>query len=343
MQSRFVRSPLMEERQRHEPSHGIRGCVREYIFEHMLDAVPGSFKVVICDSHAAAVLNGVLRVHDLMEHGVTLLEDLMTPRQPIISSPALYFFVPNDAAVSRVIEDWASKDPYAEAHIFALGRTSEHHMQQLAQARIAPRVMSFKDMMLEFSAPETLVFHLNMQNEFAPLLSLPPLQTRESVLDVAASRLVSVFHAMKSGVPVIRYQSRSNICHEFARSLFEKLAKLCYEEPDFNNGASSCGKPVLIILDRGFDTATPLLHQRTYQCLLDDLMPQENNVYVQTFKNRVGEDTKRQYMIDEEEVYWCAYRHRFFAHCLEELPAALKKLHAEHPTLAQGMGIKSGS
>ncbi|KAF8294328.1 syntaxin binding protein 1 [Trypanosoma cruzi] len=341
MRGGLVRSKPSEEGQPREPSNGIRGCVRDYIFRHMLDAVPGSFKVLICDAHAAAVLNCSLRVHDLMEHGVTLLEDLMTPRQPIISSPALYFFAVEDASVSRVVEDWMAKDPYREAHVFALGCTPDCHLQQLARARIAPRVMSFKDMMLDFSAPEALVFHLNMQNEFPQLLSPLSLPTRESVLDVAASRLVAVFHAMNNGVPVIRYQSRSSICHGFARNFFERLAKLCYEEPDFKRGADSRGNPVLIIVDRGFDTVTPLMHQRTYQCLLDDLMPLENEVYEQTFQNRLGVDSKRQYSIDEEDVYWCAYRHRFFAQCLEELPAALKKLHADHPGLAQGVEQKA--
>ncbi|RNC53574.1 syntaxin binding protein 1 [Trypanosoma cruzi] len=74
-----------------EPSNGVCGCVRDYIFHQMLNAVHGSFKV-FCVAHAASVLSCSLRLHDLMEHGVTLLEDLMTPRQPIMSSPALYFF-----------------------------------------------------------------------------------------------------------------------------------------------------------------------------------------------------------------------------------------------------------
>ncbi|RNC33617.1 putative syntaxin binding protein [Trypanosoma cruzi] len=85
-----------------------------------------------CDAHATSVLSCSLRLHDLMEHGVTLLEDLMTPRQPIISSPAPYFFAVEDASVSRVAEDWIAKVPYRDAHIFALGCTPHRHPQQLA-------------------------------------------------------------------------------------------------------------------------------------------------------------------------------------------------------------------
>ncbi|PWV14223.1 putative syntaxin binding protein [Trypanosoma cruzi] len=74
-----------------ESSNGFCGCVRDHMFHQMLDVVHGLSKVFYCDAHAAAVLNCSMRLHDLMEHGVTLLGDLMTPRQPVISSPAPYF------------------------------------------------------------------------------------------------------------------------------------------------------------------------------------------------------------------------------------------------------------
>ncbi|RNF01858.1 syntaxin binding protein [Trypanosoma cruzi] len=128
----------------------------------MLDAVHGSFKVFFCDAHAASVLSCSLRPHDLIEHGVTLLEDLMTPRQPIMSSPARYFFAVEDASVSRVVEDWMAKVPHRDAHIFALGCTPHRSPQQLARARMAPRAMRLKEIMLDFAAPEVLVFYLSI-------------------------------------------------------------------------------------------------------------------------------------------------------------------------------------
>ncbi|KAF8284885.1 putative syntaxin binding protein [Trypanosoma cruzi] len=136
------------------------------MFHQMFDAVHGLSKVFCCDAHPAAVLSCSLRLHELMEHGVTLLEDPMTPRQPIMSSPARYFFVVEDASVSRVAEDWIAKVPYRDAHIFALGCTPHRSPQQLVWTRIAPRAMRYKEMVLDFAAPEARVFHLSMQNGF---------------------------------------------------------------------------------------------------------------------------------------------------------------------------------
>ncbi|KAF5214565.1 hypothetical protein ECC02_012820 [Trypanosoma cruzi] len=45
--------------------------------------------------------------------------------------------------------------------------------------------------------------------------------------------------------------------------------------------------------------------------------------------------------MDEEDVYWCSYRHCFLAQCVEEPLVALKKLHAYHPGLAQGVEPKA--
>ncbi|RNC57029.1 putative syntaxin binding protein [Trypanosoma cruzi] len=73
--------------------------------------------------------------------------------------------------------------------------------------------MRLKDMVLDFTATEVLVFHLSIPNELLQPLSPPSPPTRESVLDVAVSLIVAAFHAMNNGVPGIRYQSRCRICH----------------------------------------------------------------------------------------------------------------------------------
>ncbi|PWV20765.1 putative syntaxin binding protein 1 [Trypanosoma cruzi] len=106
-------------------------------------------------------------------------------------------------------------------------------------------------------------------------------------------------------------------------------------------GADSRGNPVRIIVDWGCVTVTPLMQQRTCRCLLDDLMPLENNLYEQTRRNRLGVDSKRQQLVDEEDVYWRSYRHCFLAQCVEELSVALKNLHAYHPGLAHGVEPKA--
>ncbi|PWV14228.1 putative syntaxin binding protein [Trypanosoma cruzi] len=187
-----------------------------------------------------------------------------------------------------------AKVPHRDAHIFALGCTPHRRLQQLVRARIAPKAMRLKDIMLDFVATEVLVFHPSMQNGFPQLLSPLSPPTRESVLNVAESLIVAAFHAMNNGVPVIRHQNRGSICHGFARTFFEGFSGSATTSRISLSGADSRGNPVRIIVDWGCVTVTPLMHQRTSQFLLDELMPLEKKVYEQTCRNRLGVGSKRQ-------------------------------------------------
>ncbi|RNC51097.1 syntaxin binding protein, partial [Trypanosoma cruzi] len=130
--------------------------------------------------------------------------------------------------------------------------------------------------------------HLSMQNGFPQLLSLLSPPTRESVVEVAASRPVAAIHAMNNSVSVICQKNTDSICHGFAGTFFEGLPGSATTNRISLRGADSCGNPVRIIVDWGCVTVTPLMHQRTCQCLLDDLMPLENNLYERTCRNRLG-------------------------------------------------------
>ncbi|RNF05065.1 syntaxin binding protein [Trypanosoma cruzi] len=78
------------------------------------------------------------------------------------------------------------------------------------------------------------------------------------------------------------------------RDFFEGLPSNTTTSRISLRGADSRGNPVRIIVDWGCVTVMPLMHQRTCQCLLDDLMLLENNLYYQTHRNRLGADSKRQ-------------------------------------------------
>lgn len=357
---------------------GILGSFKRRLFYDVIDRVEGGYdKILICDSAAAAAVSSVTRMHELIDHGVTLVEDLFLARQPLISSPAIYLISTDERSVQRVIDDWQRKAMYREAHIFFLSVAPDKVIQKIAtEPRLALHVKTLKDVMLDFMTNESLLFHLSMQSEMSILFSTAAHSARaqEMVLEQSAARLVSVLRALQSGVPYLHFQRNSAHAEYTARAVWRHIQHMsqrsgesglaifggtqtAYNGNNYNsnmpgniharsnspaNSGSTTGtlveRPVLIVVDRSFDVTAPLMHENTYQCLLEDLMPLDaNGSYEHCYTDRSGRSVTRTFVLDENDAYWCTYRHRPFPECLESFGRLLRELLAAHPTLTSGM------
>jgi syntaxin-binding protein 1 len=80
-------------------------------------------------------------------------------------------------------------------------------------------------------------------------------------------------------LPNIRYFDPSNAkvnkAYKLANYLQEEMDELIRNDPEFphkDNPANTQKKGTLIIVERSFDMATPLLHEFTYQAMVHDLV-----------------------------------------------------------------------
>jgi syntaxin-binding protein 1 len=231
------------------------------------------YMALIVDSHTLRVLSGACRQYDIQERGVTVVEQIEKPRQPLNDMDAIYFLTPTEASVDMLIRDHSSGGLYRYSHIFFAGSLNDKLFDTLAKEEgVVNRCYSMYELNLDYVCFEPRVFYCDQP------LTIRNLRGNDANVMTGLIRrhvdcITSVCAGMKEK-PVIRYMARSTVSN-----LSEKVALGFKREIDsLSASMERMHKPfrangtTFLIVDRSIESAGLLLHDFFYQgCALDVL------------------------------------------------------------------------
>lgn len=330
--------------------------------EHKLEEAIPVWKVLIYDRLGQDIISPLISVKELRELGITLHMQLHSDRDPIPEVPAIYFCAPTDENLVRIGQD-LQNGLYDIYHLNFISPITRQKMEDLAAAALLGGVVSnihkVFDQYLNFISLEDDLFILRHQN--SDVISYHAINRgevkdteMESVMEIIVDCLFSVFVTLGT-VPVIRCP-RGNAAEMVAKMIDKKLRENVWDTRNNlfeseTTGHYSFQRPLLIILDRNIDMATPLHHTWTYQALAHDVLEMALNRLV--VEENVGRSPAggtrsktRAYELDNKDRFWCQHKGSPFPRVAEAIQEELEQYRTfedDVKKLKSSMGIDNDS
>ncbi|OQR79426.1 sec1 family domain-containing protein 1-like [Tropilaelaps mercedesae] len=289
------------------------------------------WKVLIYDRSGQDIISPLLSVRDLRDLGV----------------PAVYFVAPTQENISRIGQDLRN-ELYDQYYLNFISPLSRQFLEDLASAAISANcvqsVSKVFDQYLNFITVDNDMFLLKQHGREAVsyyALNRGSVSDAEmdSVINSIVDCLFSVFATLGT-VPIIR-APKGNAAEMVAERLDKKLKDNLRDTRnslflDMTPGQFSFQRPLLVILDRNMDMATPLHHTWTYQALTHDVLDYKLNRV--TLEEAVGppdlltgakpRTKSRTYDLSVNDKFWQQHKGSPFPTVAEAVQEELEKYRA---------------
>ncbi|XP_028677110.1 sec1 family domain-containing protein 1 [Erpetoichthys calabaricus] len=243
------------------------------------------WKVLIYDRFGQDIISPLLAVKELRDMGITLHLLLHSDRDAIPDVPAIYFVMPTEENIDRICQDLRSQ-LYESYYLNFISAISRSKLEDIASAALGAnavtQITKVFDQYLNFITLEDDMFVLCNQNK--ELISYHAINKpditdtdMETIMDTIVDSLFC-FLVTLGAVPILRCP-RGNAAEMVAVKLDKKLREnlrdarnSLFTSDTMGTGQFSFQRPVLVLLDRNLDLATPLHHTWTYQALVHDVL-----------------------------------------------------------------------
>lgn len=253
---------------------------------------------------------------------------------------------------------------YDVYHLNFLSPISRQKLEDLAsaalQAQCVANIHKIYDQYLNFITLEDDLFILKHQNsDNISYYAINRANTQdtemEAIMDSMVDSLFSVFVTL-GNVPIIRCPKNS-AAEMVARKLEKKLREnlwdarnnLFHLDATQAGGAFSFQRPLLVLVDRNIDMATPLHHTWTYQALAHDVLDLSLNRVVVVNDDEGGDSgakaKNKACDLDDRDRFWASHKGSPFptvAEAIQEELEQYRNSEDEIKRLRSSMGMDGG-
>ncbi|KAK6025706.1 Sec1 family protein [Ostertagia ostertagi] len=212
------------------------------------------WNALVVDRLAMRMLSACCKMHNIMEDGITIVEDLAKRREPLPSLEAIYLIAPTKESIDRLIADYTVRNQYKCAHVFFTEACTDTLFSELS------RICSLLTIVYTLDSPDTYFLYYNAQKQGG----------LTSNLERIAEQLATVC-ATLGEYPSLRYRADFERNMELGHLVEQKLDAYKADDPTMGEGADKARSQLIIIV-------TPLLHELTLQAICYDLLGIENDV-----------------------------------------------------------------
>ncbi|CAI5776613.1 syntaxin-binding protein 3 [Podarcis lilfordi] len=281
------------------------------------------WKIILLDDFTTKLLSSCGKMTDLLAEGITVVENVYKNREPVPNMKAIYLITPTAKSVDGLINDFVSKSSskYKAAYVYFTDFCDDKLFNKM-KSSCSKAIRRCKEININFFPYESQVFTLDVPNAFYRCYSPIMEKTNDNVMEQIAEQIVTLCATLEEN-PGVRYRSKPlDNASKLAQLVEKKLEN--YYETDQRSQVKGKTHSQLLIIDRGFDPVSTVLHELTFQAMAYDLLPIENDTY--KYKTEGASGKEREAILEEDDDLWVKIRHRHIADVLEEIPKLMKEV-----------------
>nr|KAF6305019.1 syntaxin binding protein 3 [Pipistrellus kuhlii] len=304
-----------------EPERGLKSVVwQTTVFDDCKKE--DEWKIMLLDEFTTKLLASCCKMTDLLAEGITVVENIYKTREPVRQMKALYFISPTSKSVDCLLRDFPSKSEskYKAAYIYFTDFCPDSLFNKI-KSSCSKSIRRCKEINISFIPHESRVYTLDVPDAFYYCYSPDPSNAhgKDAVMEAMAEQIVTVCASLDEN-PGVRYKSKPlDNASKLAQLVEKKLEN--YYKTDEKSLIKGKTHSQLIIIDRGFDPVSTVLHELTFQAMAYDLLPIENDTY--KYKT---DGKEKEAILEEDDDLWVRIRHRHIAVVLEEIPKLMKEI-----------------